>query len=274
MEYSTTLQKRPSCLIPRVGPDTGTSLLALELHPPGPSFPNAGFDAGLACLGPVETARVLRYRHREDQERSLAGALLSRLALAAVLLPQELGSDPWSLAVSRGPTGRPHLEVGPRPAANGRRAGRAAGPVAQPAADFNLSHAGSWVVCLAARGARVGIDVEELRPVDPGIYPHCLNRAEQEALAVRPPAERLEAFFTIWTAKEARLKAIGTGLATPPASVSAAAPEGWRLTHLWLDKKHLLAMCVERPARPPRRPTVLTPAELLDTLPGPRHTLG
>jgi len=247
----------------RGGPlSRGTSLLALELHPPGPSFPQGGFDAGLACLGQVETARILRYRHREDQERSLAGALLSRLALGAVLLPEELGSGPWALAVNRGPTGRPHLEVGLRPPPVGRPAG--------PATDFNLSHAGRWVVCLAARGARVGVDVEELRPVEPGIYPLCLDRAEQEALSARPPAERLATFFAVWTAKEARLKALGTGLLTPPASISAAAPEGWRQAHVWLDEKHLLAMCVERPALLPRRPTVLTVAELLETLPGLR----
>ncbi len=232
-------------------------LLAMELAAPGPSFTDAVFEAALACVGEGEATRILSYGRRRDRERSLAGALLSRLALADALTQEDQGNSctpaPWEFCILRGPTGRPRLGAG-----------------RHPCADFNLSHAGAWVVCLAARESRVGVDVERVRPVEPALLRRCLMPDEYERVIALPPRERLAEFFQAWTAKEARLKGTGVGLATPLDSVPAAPPDGWSLAHLWLDHNHLVAMCAEQPAVPPRRADVVTMAMLLQRLPALR----
>lgn len=265
-------------------------LLALDLAPPSPFLAGAAFEAATVRLTSQERARVLRYRRREDQERCLGGALLARRALGALLSASGHGADSTFIGIARRPSGRPYLAA-PAGLAAPVGQGASTGPAAptEPSIDFNLSHAGNWVVCVAARGARVGVDVEQLGPLDPGIFPLCLAPAEQEALLARSPADRPAAFLSAWTAKEAYLKALGTGLAVPLTSlaVSGGPPrpgagrtgrvvlrdrgepvKGWRLAQRWLDDRHLLAVCAESPAPLPGRPAVLTVPELLEAFPG------
>jgi 4'-phosphopantetheinyl transferase len=93
---------------------------------------------------------------------------------------------------------------------------------------FNLSHSGSVAVVAVVTGARVGVDVERLRP-----------RAKLDALAARvldskdhadwldlPEDQQLRAFLERWTAKEAYVKAIGAGITVPLRDVPTE-PEGW-----------------------------------------------
>lgn len=83
-------------------------------------------------------------------------------------------------------------------------------------ADVNWSHSGDWLIVAAAEQARVGIDIEWLRP-----RPKALALAErfftaEEARAlqtlVADPAALTLAFTRLWCAKEAVLKAHGRGL--------------------------------------------------------------
>ncbi len=80
---------------------------------------------------------------------------------------------------------------------------------------FNLSHCGDIVLLAIGRGIELGVDVEALRP-----RPRALQLAqryftadEAAALAVLTEDERQQAFYRLWTAKEAVLKALGRGLA-------------------------------------------------------------
>jgi 4'-phosphopantetheinyl transferase len=84
------------------------------------------------------------------------------------------------------------------------------------APDFNLSHSGAWaLVAVAPKGSRVGVDVERIRAdLD------CLAMAgsmyqpeEVERLRREGPDARHAAYFRLWTAKEACVKAAGVGLA-------------------------------------------------------------
>lgn len=80
--------------------------------------------------------------------------------------------------------------------------------------DFNISHSGDFVAVAVAWGA-VGVDIEMIRPVremdaivaryfhpDEGIYWRSLT-----------PGLREEAFFVLWSAREAAMKCTGRGLA-------------------------------------------------------------
>ncbi len=82
---------------------------------------------------------------------------------------------------------------------------------------FNLSHTSGLVVCAVGHGAvPLGIDVE---PMDRRVNLQLANRYfspfETKSLELLPFEERPRRFLHYWTLKEAFIKALGTGLATP-----------------------------------------------------------
>lgn len=108
-----------------------------------------------------------------------------------------LGIDPYSVDLHRSENGRPVLASPPS------------------ALQFSASHSGDALLLGFALGACIGVDIESPRP-----RPHVLELArryftarEAEALAAMPRAEQEDAFYRLWTAKEALLKATGHGLA-------------------------------------------------------------
>jgi len=79
--------------------------------------------------------------------------------------------------------------------------------------DFNISHSGRYVLCAISDEYRIGIDVEEIRPIDlqdfKDLWTHAEWRAIQEA-----DDQHLE-FYRYWTRKEAVIKADGKGMYIP-----------------------------------------------------------
>lgn len=80
--------------------------------------------------------------------------------------------------------------------------------------DFNLSHAGDYVV-LAARKGKVGVDLELMREVREmtSLVSRYFHPDEGEAWNALPEGLRKEAFFVLWSAREAAMKCLGLGLA-------------------------------------------------------------
>jgi 4'-phosphopantetheinyl transferase len=123
----------------------------------------------------------------------------SRLALRS-LLGRYLDVPPHVVSIAIDPHGKPRL---------------AAGDLC-----FNVSHSGALSLIAVTRGCEIGIDVEQLRPVE-----RLLEIAErqfhpQELAAIRAAsAEQSNAtFLRCWTRKEAVIKAIGVGLHYPLAA--------------------------------------------------------
>ena len=88
---------------------------------------------------------------------------------------------------------------------------------------FNLSHTND-VACLAvAHGGReIGVDVEAIRSIDRDFMVRTLNPRELASLDENcGGADASRGFLTIWTAKEAYLKATGEGLLRPLKSFDA-----------------------------------------------------
>jgi 4'-phosphopantetheinyl transferase len=82
---------------------------------------------------------------------------------------------------------------------------------------FNLSHSNGRALLAVARGRELGVDLEFVRPKTNAL---ALARGyfcagELEALLNAPEARLQQDFFRYWTAKEAVLKAQGTGLRVP-----------------------------------------------------------
>lgn len=86
-----------------------------------------------------------------------------------------------------------------------------------PELRFNLSHSGDVLALAVTLGADVGMDIERVKPMARfgGVAARFLAPSEHEAIESLPEDGRLEAFYACWTAKEAFVKALGTGLRTP-----------------------------------------------------------
>lgn len=86
------------------------------------------------------------------------------------------------------------------------------------ATDLHLSRSATPGLAAMAlcRRSGIGIDVEHVRPawIDDELCDLALHPAERATAARGGP----EAFFGIWTRKEAVLKALGVGLSVPPSS--------------------------------------------------------
>ncbi|MBB4683788.1 4'-phosphopantetheinyl transferase family protein [Amycolatopsis jiangsuensis] len=119
--------------------------------------------------------------------------------------------------------------------------------------EFSLSRSGGLALVAVASGVRVGVDVEEVRPVDhTGLAERTLTVGE--AAGVAGP----ETFFRYWACKEAALKADGTGLAGLPGPAFTLTgddvvftgtdrPE-WTIRELGAGPRHAAALAVQ--ARP------------------------
>lgn len=110
----------------------------------------------------------------------------------------------------------------------------------------SLAHSGNVLVVAVTRGAEVGVDIEvEDASVDyDSIARRFFSSEESAALAALAPDARVRAFFATWVRKEATLKAMGTGFATPLADLQFAIgsvdlpslnrlPEGFGRLHDW-----------------------------------------
>ncbi|AOR66064.1 4'-phosphopantetheinyl transferase [Burkholderia stabilis] len=195
-----------------------------------------------AALSDGERARAARFLRHEDAVRSAA----TRAALRDVL-GAALGVAPHAVALVVDESGRPSPD-----------------PAHRTELDFNVSHAGDHALLAWAPAGRVGVDIE------------CCNRAtdwraltrevcapaEADYLDSLPSAARAEAFMRVWSAKEALLKALGTGIVgglrafavvpprdtTTPATiiVEPAAPAAGvaAFDAAWLDAAPGYAACV------------------------------
>jgi len=198
---------------------------------------DALFTRLLAKVPAAKAQAVLRFMRRADRERSLVAELLARRQLA---LRWDL--DPSNLQWVKNAYGKPAL---PEPAPG----------------YFNLSHAGNWVV-LASHSQPVGIDVEQIQPIEAEIAVHYFS-PEEQAYVNSAAAGWTERFFDIWTLKESYIKAVGQGLSIPLTSFSfrLAGPGdisvscgGQRLPYVFrqyaIPGPYKLAVCASAPEWP------------------------
>jgi 4'-phosphopantetheinyl transferase len=147
----------------------------------------------LALLDDHERDRLARFRRPADQARYLAAHALVRLVLA-----DAAGAPAAALVFDRTcrcgeQHGKPVLPGGP---------------------GFSLTHAGDLVGVAVHPGGPVGLDVEQVRELTD------LAAMAAHACSPRENAPDAEAFFTLWTRKEALLKAAGTGLSAPMSAIT------------------------------------------------------
>ncbi len=154
-------------------------------------------DAGLACLSAEEKARADRFRFEKDATHWIACRASLRMILGQAIQ-------------------RPPREVPLTLSENGK-------PLLAPPYDslhFNLSHCSDLAVVALSTAGPVGIDLESLDRAQDLIecattFCHPLEISELPSETGARAAQLLR----IWTAKEALLKALGSGLSHPPERV-------------------------------------------------------
>jgi|GEM_PF-2537206 len=141
-----------------------------------------------ALLTAEEAARAARYHRPEDRARSTLGRGLLRWLSA-----RALGCSPEILTLKTEARGKPFWADPPS------------------MLEVNISHSGDWIMLALSTGAPVGIDVQEQRAnVDMiGVARLSMHPEEHAELAREgnPPA----LFYTLWSLREAALKATGDG---------------------------------------------------------------
>ena len=148
---------------------------------------------------PEKQARILRQRVKQNADTMAVGG-----ALARHMIYQAFHTPLDQQVIAYGPHGKPYLR-------------------GYLDAHFNISHSGPYVAC-AVSDKPVGVDVEQIRPVEFCVIQRVCTEEEQKSIFGYMPKSgefttvtdrrALTRFFEIWTAKEAEVKRTGAGLAT------------------------------------------------------------
>ncbi|MFS0723483.1 4'-phosphopantetheinyl transferase family protein [Paenibacillus sp. 1P07SE] len=203
-------------------------MLAVRLSPVAD---DGQYERLLARVSPERQSKASRFRFREDAVRTAAGELL---------LQRLVGAGDGTLAFRYSDRGKPEL-------------------IGHSGVQHNISHGGRYVICVC-NDEPVGVDVEELRPVDDGLAENCFTKVEMAYLqGAADTADRLARFYALWTGKESYIKLTGEGLSTPLQSFAVRVEQdmAWLETEegamlpaalkLWkLDASHALAVCAAR----------------------------
>ena len=91
---------------------------------------------------------------------------------------------------------------------------------------FNLSHSGNLALLAVCRTHPVGIDIECIdRKSDyQGIARRFFTDNEQQAFFKLPEDQQKDAFYQVWTRKEAHMKVTGQGLSLAPTQFEVSVP--------------------------------------------------
>lgn len=92
---------------------------------------------------------------------------------------------------------------------------------------FNLSHAGDWLLMGVTKSAHIGVDIECEKPTADiaGIAKRFFSESESQAIELLSESERTKAFYRTWTRKESFIKADGRGLSFPLSDFSVDVSE-------------------------------------------------
>ena len=115
--------------------------------------------------------------------------------------------------------------------------------------DFNISHSGNFILVAASTTLKVGIDVEEIRPLKRLSFKRVMSADELVQIQQRPIL-----FFDLWSKKEAVVKAANTvGLACMSdvklkQDVAMLDGKTWYLKSVDLDKQYAINLASSDPA--------------------------
>jgi 4'-phosphopantetheinyl transferase len=181
-------------------------------------------------LSPDERARAARFA----TDRLRGRWTVARAGMRSVL-GAEVGLSPETLQFAYNANGKPTL-------ADWREG-----------ASFNLSHS-HGLAALAMCEATVGADIERLGAVHEDVAQRFFSPVEAAVVQSTPEADRAATFYRFWTAKEAFLKALGTGFTQAPAiALRLAMPSrgrpAWLKPRGWKGRRKTGRLNISRPCQ-------------------------
>jgi 4'-phosphopantetheinyl transferase len=140
-----------------------------------------------------ESERASRFHFERDRNRYIAGRGLLRTVLG-----KYLQTPPAEVPLVYGPNGKPLLQ-----AASYRQT-----------IHFNLAHSQNLALLAVTYAGQIGVDVEAVRPLSDAheLVNRFFSARESDTFESVPQSAKPEAFFNLWTRKEAWLKATGEGI--------------------------------------------------------------
>ncbi|GAC43904.1 phosphopantetheinyl transferase [Paenibacillus popilliae ATCC 14706] len=149
----------------------------------------------LRLLPPDRQGKINRFHHQADAYRSLLAEVLVRK-----IIGERTGLANSQIRFHYNSFGKPEL-------------------ASELHLFFNISHSGEWIAC-AVHNREVGIDVEQMKPIDLSVARRFFSAEECERMENEPPEGRLRLFYDLWTLKESYVKLRGQGLSIPLDSFS------------------------------------------------------
>ena len=141
-----------------------------------------------------ELARANRFHFPEHKKRFIAARGILRQ-----LLGNYMQTSPNKLKFEYGDQGKPRLATS----------------MGNSSLQFNISHSQNYALYGFTYHDPIGVDLEYLREMKDAVKvaKRFFSPREYRMIANLPSEQQQRVFFKLWTAKEAYLKAIGTGLA-------------------------------------------------------------
>jgi 4'-phosphopantetheinyl transferase len=160
-----------------------------------------GEATALTCaqlLNEDERTRLKRFKFDRHRREQLATRVLQRSTLSAYA---QIAPEAWRFEA--GKHGKPSID-----SASGGQ---------EPGLNFNLSNSLGLVVCAVTRGPEIGVDVEPFSRASTidEVAERFFSARELEQLEPLRGERRRERALTLWTLKEAYMKARGLGMALP-----------------------------------------------------------
>ncbi len=191
-----------------------------------------------ALLSREEIERSLRLKIKDKQEQFICSRAILRIILGSYL-----DKNPAHLQIQATTDGKPYLE--------------------KSEIRFNLSHSGDILLCGLSYRSLIGIDIQQIYPITnlETIIKNYFSENERKYLESQPVDQLKNHFFSIWTAKEAYLKAIGKGFQESPTDISTLPDEslqyflldhpgsgqesqGWTITSIEFNQGYKAAVAV------------------------------
>ena len=166
--------------------------------------PSAAVAQCEECLTPEEVTRAARF----GLDGPRHSFIVARGSLRR-LLGKYLAADPLGIPLAYTPKGKPVLALDTR-------------------MNFNVTHSSDMAAIALALDCRIGIDLEEIRPLPDleDIAKRFFCSEESAEILSYSARERESSFFRCWTRKEAYIKAVGEGLHMPLDSFRVAVKSG------------------------------------------------
>jgi 4'-phosphopantetheinyl transferase len=147
-----------------------------------------------ATLSELERTQAQRFHFEIDTRRFIA-----RRGLVRTVLAKYLDSAAQALAFDLGIHGKPLL----------------ASAITTKPLHFNYSYSGEALLLAVSERYELGVDIEAPRSIAEASEIALQNFSPAEQRILANVTQVTETFFTCWTAKEAVIKALGSGLSRP-----------------------------------------------------------